>query len=617
MAQLGRDRHGRGGHRARLPGRRTGTAARAGRSAGARPGGLRGYGTRGAARGPRRRPPARPAGHGAREGARHRRRVPREGRVLRSADAADGAGRGRTAPGVRDRPHRGGRAAGRGPDRSAAGWLLDLIAEQLEFDRDRLDPDTPVHDYGTDSITLVELTRTASTRLGVELDPSVLIEHPTANEFATWLTEHHPQTARTAFGSVAPEASAAPEATAAPETTAATAPAPPPEPDGGAQDPVPDGGPRAVGPGSGIAVAAERPDTPRDPAAEDGVRDGDLAVIGLSCRFPGASDPEAYWRLLAEGRSAIARVPGNRWPGEGGGFHAGLLADADRELDPGYFRIGDADAAAMDPQSLLLLEETLFAWCAAGYRAEELRGREIGVYIGGRTARLPARETVLASRNPVVLGQNYLAANISRHFDLRGPSVVVDTACSSALVALNLAAQALRAGEAEAAVVGGVTLIEGAAAHQVFEQRGLLTAEPEFHAFDRRAGGFVPAEGAGVVVVKPLAAARADGDRIMAVVKGIAVNNDGRTAGPATPNLATQQQVLSRALAASGHRPEEIGYLEANASGSPVTDLIELKAVREVYRSGSAAECALGSVKPNIGHPQCAEGIAGFIKGWR
>ncbi|MEU3190965.1 SDR family NAD(P)-dependent oxidoreductase [Streptomyces sp. NPDC006992] len=496
-----------------------------------------------------------------------------------------------------------------GPDRSAAaGWLLDLIAEQLEFDRDRLDPDTPVHDYGTDSITLVELTRTASTRLGVELDPSVLIEHPTASEFATWLTEHHPETARTAFGPAASGATVASEATAAP------APAPVSGPGGGAPDPVRDGEQQPVVPGSGTPVAAERSDTPGGPAAEDGTRDGDLAVIGLSCRFPGASDPEAYWRLLAEGRSAIARVPEDRWPGEGGGFHAGLLADADRELDPGYFRIGDADAAAMDPQSLLLLEETLFAWCAAGYRAEELRGREIGVYIGGRTARLPARETVLASRNPVVLGQNYLAANISRHFDLRGPSVVVDTACSSALVALNLAAQALRAGEAEAAVVGGVTLIEGAAAHQVFEQRGLLTAEPEFHAFDRRAGGFVPAEGAGVVVVKPLAAARADGDRIMAVVKGIAVNNDGRTAGPATPNLATQQQVLSRALAASGHRPEEIGYLEANASGSPVTDLIELKAVREVYRSGSAAECALGSVKPNIGHPQCAEGIAGFIK---
>ena len=475
---------------------------------------------------------------------------------------------------------------------AAAEWLLDLIAEQLEFDRGRLDAHTPVQDYGTDSITLVELTRTAGTRLGVELDPSVLIEHPTAAGFAEWLAAEHPDVVRAEFGSPA-EPAAAPLALTGPvEVGSATTPA----------GPVPD------------------------------IRDGDLAVVGLSCRFPGAPDPEAYWRLLAEGRSAIAPVPDDRWPGEagvagaaglassllapgeGGGFHAGLLADADREFDPGHFHISDADAAAMDPQALLLLEETLFAWCDAGYRPDEIKGREIGVYVGGRTARLPARERVLASRNPVVLGQNYLAANISRHFDLRGPSVVVDTACSSALVALNLAAQALRTGEIEAAVVGGVTLIEGAAAHQVFEQRGLLTATPEFHAFDRRAGGFVPAEGAGIVVVKPLAAARAAGDRIIAVIKGVAVNNDGRTAGPATPNLVTQQTVLSRALAASGHRPEEISYLEANASGSPVTDLIELKAVRAVYRSASTAECSLGSVKPNIGHPQCAEGIAGFIK---
>ncbi|HWH02031.1 MAG TPA: beta-ketoacyl synthase N-terminal-like domain-containing protein, partial [Pilimelia sp.] len=516
------------------------------------------------------------------------------------------AGRPRPAGGSTGEP------AGGSAD-AVAAWLLDLIAERLEFDRDRLDAHTPVHDYGTDSITLVELTRTAGSRLGVELDPSVLIEHPTAEGFAEWLVTTHPDVVRSAFGApprrdtaalpAAAPARAAAGVTAAVEARAAS-PADPASGPGAAPGTAPASGPGAA-PEAGPVLEV-------GPAPE--IRDGDLAVVGLSCRFPGAPDPEGYWRLLAEGRSAIAPVPDDRWPGEGGGFHAGLLADADRELDPGYFHIADVDAAAMDPQALLLLEETLFAWCDAGYRPEEVRGRDIGVYVGGRTARLPARERVLASRNPVVLGQNYLAANISRHFDLRGPSVVVDTACSSALVALSLAAQALRTGEIEAAVVAGVTLIEGAAAHQVFDQRGLLAATAQFHAFDRRAGGFVPAEGAGVVLVKPLAAARADGDRIIAVIKGIAVNNDGRTAGPATPNLVTQQAVLSRALAASGHRPEEITYVEANASGSPVTDLIELKAVQAVYRSTSGAECALGSVKPNIGHPQCAEGIAGLIK---
>ncbi|MCP2251336.1 amino acid adenylation domain-containing protein [Prauserella aidingensis] len=480
----------------------------------------------------------------------------------------------------------GGAVDGAAAESAAAAWLLDLIAEQLDFDRDRLDADTPVQDYGTDSITLVELTRAAGGELGVELDPSVLIEHPTAAGFAAWLATAHPETVAERFG----------DAGAAPATAPAVAV------------------PLRTPAGAEVTVPAEPGPRPGAGGVDVGARPDDLAVIGLSCRFPGAAGPEEYWRLLAEGRSAIAPVPPGRWPGEESGFHAGLVSEADRRFDPGYFGIADTDAAAMDPQGLLLLEETLFAWNDAGYRPDELKGKEIGVYVGGRTARLPARDSVLESRNPVVLGQNYLAANVSQHFDLRGPSIVVDTACSSALVALNIAAQALRSGELEAAVVGGVTLIEGAAAHQVFQQRGLLTAEPEFHAFDRRAGGFVPAEGAGVVIVKPLAAARADGDRILSVVKGIAVNNDGRTAGPATPNLVTQQSVLSRALAASGHEPDDVGYVEANASGSQVVDLIELKSVRSVYRADSDEPCALGSVKPNIGHPQCAEGIAGLIK---
>ncbi|EID52295.1 beta-ketoacyl synthase N-terminal-like domain-containing protein, partial [Saccharomonospora xinjiangensis] len=518
---------------------------------------------------------------------------------------------------------------GTGREASAvAEWLLDLVAERFEFDRDRLDADTPIQDYGTDSITLVELTRTAASRLGVELDPSILIEHPTAAGFGDWLAATFPDVVRAEFGETRPVAAAiapAPTVVAKVGDNAATT-----GNTGENGNSMSDGNLAANGNAAydGNAGYPESAENTGDPATTDPVtaqgtavpdiRDTDLAIVGLSCRFPGASDPDAYWNLLAQGRSAIAPVDPGRWPGQsdssGAGFHAGLLADAAREFDPAYFHIGDEDAAAMDPQALLLLEETLFAFCEAGYRTDEVKGAEIGVYIGGRSARLPARERVLASRNPVVLGQNYLAATVSRYFDLRGPSVVVDTACSSALVALNLAAQALRAGEIEAAVVGGVTLIEGPAAHQVFAQRGLLTPTPEFHAFDRRAGGFVPAEGAGVVVVRRLSDAASNGDRIIAVIKGIAVNNDGRTVGPATPNLLTQQAVLSRALAASGYRPGEVGYVEANASGSPVTDLIELKAIRAVYRAESTADCVLGSVKPNIGHPQCAEGVAGLIK---
>jgi polyketide synthase PksJ len=269
----------------------------------------------------------------------------------------------------------------------------------------------------------------------------------------------------------------------------------------------------------------------------------------------------------------------------------------------------------MDPQALLLLNEVNRAVHHAGYRPAELKGRRVGVYVGGRSGHLPDTERLERAKNPVVVtGQNYLAANLSQFFDFRGPSLVIDTACSSALVAMDMAAQALRAGDVEAAVVAGVSLLADDRAHEVFGRRGLLNPGAEFHMFDRRAAGLVLGEGAGVVMLKPLARATADGDRVLAVLKGIAVNNDGRTAGPATPNLHAQTAVMREALARAGYRPEDVGWVEANGSGSVVTDLLELKAVEQVYGAGRTGGVALGSVKPNIGHPLAAEGIAAFIK---
>jgi len=148
----------------------------------------------------------------------------------------------------------------------------------------------------------------------------------------------------------------------------------------------------------------------------------------------------------------------------------------------------------------------------------------------------------------------------------------------------------------------------------MFEQRNLLSRESQFHLFDRRAAGIILGEGCGMVLLKTLQQAERDGDRVYAVVTGLAINNDGRTAGPATPNIKAQEAVMRAALAKSGHAPEAIHYIEVNGSGSEVTDLLELKAMQVVYRAASRAPCALGSMKPNIGHPLCAEGIAGFIK---
>ncbi|KPC88081.1 hypothetical protein ADL35_05950, partial [Streptomyces sp. NRRL WC-3753] len=344
-------------------------------------------------------------------------------------------------------------------------------------------------------------------------------------------------------------------------------------------------------------------------------RAGDVAVVGLSCRFPDADSADAYWELLRDGRSALRPLPDSRF-GRSLGYHAGLLPEVLR-FAPERFLLSEADVKAMDPQALLLLEEVDRAVHHAGYHPADLKGRRVGVYVGGRATHTPDPAALELAKNPVVVtGQNYLAANISQFFDFQGPSLVVDTACSSALVAMETAVQALRAGTVESAVVAGVSLLADDRAHRVFGQRGLLNPGPEFHAFDGRAAGLVLGEGVGVVVLKPLDRARADGDRVLAVLEGIAVNNDGRTAGPATPNLRAQKDVMAEALALSGRAPRDVGWVETNASGSTVTDLLELKAIEGVYGAGPdrSTPLALGSVKPNIGHPLAAEGIAAFIK---
>ncbi|MEU5227557.1 type I polyketide synthase, partial [Streptomyces toyocaensis] len=492
---------------------------------------------------------------------------------------------------VAPRPVAGEGADVRAAVEAVASWLLDQLAAELRFDRARLAGDVPVHDYGMDSIMVSQLVQTVARRLDVSVDPSALLEHPTVDGFAAYLGEEHRTALLAEFGGTPRDAET--EAGARPEPAA-------PEPVWAFDTPI------------------APPVTVHRPAAASRIPDpraDAMAVVGLSCRFPDAESADAYWQLLRDGHTALRPIPESRF-GRSLGYHAGLLPEVLR-FAPERFLLSEADVKAMDPQALLLLEEVDRAVHHAGYRPADLKGRAVGVYVGGRATHLPDPAALERARNPVVVtGQNYLAANISQFFDFQGPSLVVDTACSSALVAMDMAVQALRAGSVESAVVAGVSLLADDRAHQVFGQRGLLNPGPEFHVFDGRAAGLVLGEGVGVVVLKPLARAEADGDRVLAVLEGIAINNDGRTAGPATPNLRAQKDVMARALTLSGRAPQDVGWVETNASGSTVTDLLELKAIEGVYGAGPdrSTPLALGSVKPNIGHPLAAEGIAAFIK---
>jgi 3-oxoacyl-(acyl-carrier-protein) synthase/NAD(P)-dependent dehydrogenase (short-subunit alcohol dehydrogenase family) len=452
-------------------------------------------------------------------------------------------------------------------------WVMDVFAQELKMDVSRIEIDTPLPDYGVDSILLVQVLRPISERVGELIDPSILFEHQTIATFSQWLARSYGDVL-----AVEAEHSSSQAFVENPEISPVTA--------------------NSIVP----TLVYQSP-----------VPTADIAVVGLSCRFAGANNIEEYWHLLSEGRSAIRRVPSQRW-GHESRYHAGVLDNA-TQFDPAFFLISQADARAMDPQALLVLEESLAVWYQAGYSLQEIKGRAMGVYLGGRSQHAPDAVTLAAAHNPIMaVGANYLAANISRFFDLRGPSVVIDTACSSALVAMSMAIQSIRSGEIESALVGGVNLLSNDGALRMFEQRGILNREPVFHLLDRRASGTILGEGVGMVWLKTVDQAVRDGDSIYAVIKALAINNDGHTAGPAAPNLQAQKDVMQAALVRSGKRAEEISYIDVNGSGTEVMDLLELKAIESVYRPSSKTPCELGSMKPNIGHPLCAEGIASFIK---
>jgi acyl transferase domain-containing protein/acyl carrier protein/NAD(P)-dependent dehydrogenase (short-subunit alcohol dehydrogenase family) len=439
-------------------------------------------------------------------------------------------------------------------------WLIEQISKELKIDPTALTADVEFSDFGIDSIFFIQICKRLSKSLNISMDPSLLFEHTSVGKLAEYL-----------LGAVAPT------------TTHA----------------------EIVGQQS---------------------EEGDIAVVGMSCRFPGSNNLDEFWTQLCDGSSKIQVVPSDRWHNPNG-FYAGLI-DHYAEFDPHFFHIPLDDARAMDPQALLLLEESLGLFCHAGYSKEDVKGKSMGVYLGARSQHRPSEADLLRTQNPIVaMGPNYLAANISQYFDLCGPSLVVDSACSSALTAMSLAIQALQSGEISSAVTGGVSLLNSDIYHRLFLQRKLLAKNDEFHIFDQRASGAVLGEGIGLVMLKTLEKARADKDTIYGVVKGIAVNNDGRTVGPATPNIAAQKSVMAAALAKSGKQASDIRYIEVNGSGSEVADLLELKAIETVYRarydkyqngekqnSCSRKPCWLGSIKPSIGHPLCAEGIAGFIK---
>ena len=356
-----------------------------------------------------------------------------------------------------------------------------------------------------------------------------------------------------------------------------------------------------------------------------------VAIIGIGCRFPGASNPDAFWKLLCDGTDAITEVPAQRFdldscydsdptvPGKINTRWGGFVDDVDR-FDAHFFGISPREAARMDPQQRLLLEVTWEALEDAGLVPDRLTGTRTCVFVGISNNDYGSIHFNDLTRIDAYAGTGNalsIAANrISYLFDLRGPSIAVDTACSSSLVAVHLACNSLRNGESTLAIAAGVNLILSPAVTVSFTKAGVMAPDGRCKSFDARANGYVRGEGAGVVILKPLAQAIADADPIYAVIRGSAVNQDGRSNGLMAPNPAAQEAVLREAYRRAGVSPGQVQYIEAHGTGTLLGDPIEAKALGKVLSTGRHDYhlCAIGSVKTNIGHLEAAAGIAGLIK---
>ncbi|WP_225409382.1 type I polyketide synthase [Stigmatella hybrida] len=440
-----------------------------------------------------------------------------------------------------------------------------------------VDPRRPLQELGLDSLMALQFRNSLAASLGRSLPATLLFDHPTIEKLFEFLTRD-----------------------LAPVEEAASAPSR-----------------RPVKPAVASSGAAEP-----------------IAVVGMSCRLPGSvKNPDDFWRLLANGVNAVREVPKDRWsldtwydpdpeaPGKMYSRHGGFLDEVD-PFDASFFGISAPEARSMDPQQRILLELGWEALESAGLAVDQLKGSPTGVFLGICLSDYALLE--LNSPDPTGINAysgsggvlSVAAGRIAYALGLEGPTLAVDTACSSSLVAAHLACQSLRNGECNLALVGGSNLLLSPRMSVYFSKLKALAPDGACKAFDSSANGYVRGEGAGVLVLKRLSDAIADGDPILSVIRGTAVNQDGRSNGLTAPSRAAQERVIESALRQGGVSPLDVSYVEAHGTGTSLGDPIEVQALAAVLGKDRPRSMPLGigSVKTNIGHLEGAAGVTGLIK---
>ncbi len=448
-------------------------------------------------------------------------------------------------------------------DKNIALTVNTLIKKLIaEVHRQQYSMSYPLREMGLDSLGLLELRTLINQQFNVKLDPTFFFEYNTANAIVEYLNQQ-------------------------------------------------------------LADVISPSNTTTAPLENSIEKNEPIAIVGMSCRFPGGVNSSAdFWELLKDGKNAITPIPAERkkWLGDSLSY-GGFLTDIDC-FDADFFHISPREAEVMDPQQRILLEVTWEALEHAGICADQLNNTKTGVFVGifshdyetllTKNKQNKDLDAYYATGNSTSVAAGRLAYVLG----LNGPAMAVDTACSSSLVAVHLACQSLRNNECDIAIAGGVNLILSPELNIAFTNAGMLSPVGKCKTFDVSADGYVRSEGCGVLIVKKLAHALRDNDTVLAIIRGSAINQDGKSNGLTAPSHVAQAELLRDALKSANITANTVNYLETHGTGTSLGDPIEVKAIVEVYRPtrGLDFPLVLGSVKTNIGHTEAAAGMAGLFK---
>jgi amino acid adenylation domain-containing protein len=485
-------------------------------------------------------------------------------------------------------------------------YLRNHLSEVIKMPAHRINPATTLETYGVDSVMIMELNQ----RLGRDFDglPGTLFfECKTLAEAAAYLDQKQSKRVADLFG--------APSHVDRPIDSS-------PQNPGATERLVPAKKQEAASPGpENLATAPSETDA--------------IAIIGIAGRYPQSANVAEFWRHLDAGKNAITEIPRDRWdwrefyspdaqePGKTNSKWGAFIDDADR-FDAAFFNIAPAEARRMDPQSRWLLQTVWATLENSGYTREQLNfcagraRRFVGVFAGAMWGDYRLHGAAEGNSEGVVTSADFssLANRVSHFFDFRGPSLAIDGACSSSLAALHLACESLKRGECEHAIAAGVNLILHPNRYLKLSEMGLLAADGQCRVLDPQGAGYVPGEGVGAVLLKPLSAAMRDGDTIHAIIKGSGLSHAGRTSGYTVPDAGAQAELITRVFDRAGISPQTIGCVELAAVGAAVADSLEIAGLEKAFKpiTSEAGFCALGSLKPRFGHMESTSGLAALTK---